>query len=86
MIKRIEKSPSFDAASTTGSISDGGSRRGRQCSEQARRMSEKKAEEVHFVLMKLDNSKWATVRLRHRVEHLDPPLGLPLWSGDQDPS
>ncbi|KAJ8425886.1 hypothetical protein Cgig2_033159 [Carnegiea gigantea] len=81
LIKKIEKSPSFDAASTTG-----GSGRGRRCSEQARRMSEKKAEEVHFALMKLDNSKWARVRPRHRVEHLDRPLGLPLWSEDLDPS
>ena len=63
LIKKIEKSPSFDAASTAGSISDGGSGRGRRCSEQARRMSGKvgrlelDVQKIHFVLMKLDNNK-----------------------------
>ena len=63
LIKKIEKSPSFDAASTAGSISDGGSGRGRRCSEQARRMSGKvgrlelDVQKIHFVLMKLDSNK-----------------------------
>ncbi|KAJ8425890.1 hypothetical protein Cgig2_033163 [Carnegiea gigantea] len=53
----------IDAASTAGSISDGGSERRQRCSEQARRMlemirrSELDVQKIHFLLMKLDNIK-----------------------------
>lgn len=63
LIKKIEKSPSFDAASAADSVSDGRSGRRRQCSEQARRMSEKigrlqlDVQKMHFALMKLDKNK-----------------------------
>jgi len=63
LIKKIEKSTSFDAASTADSISNGGSGRRRRCSEQARRMSEKigrlqlDVQKIQFLLMKLDNNR-----------------------------
>ena len=63
LIKKIEKSTSFDAASTADSISNGGSGRRRRCSEQARRMSEKigrlqlHVQKIQFLMMKLDSNK-----------------------------
>lgn len=63
LMKKIEKSTSFNATSSTDSISGGGSGRRRRCSEQAQRMSEKigrlqlEVQRIKFFLTKLDNNK-----------------------------